>query len=590
MFEAIPTYIRTADPPPINPANYGLVADGATHPLSQFYGSLGAAQADFPFASALTQEVDYCACKLAANHAFGGDLEIQTAYATVSQASDDTHIHDATQAWTVNEHAGKTAFRRFISNQFVTSVTIQSNTATVLTLAAPMPSGAIGSTNEYAIGYGEHGSDGVHLNRTLELPAGSYRFGNDTLLIRNLAGGRIEGEGRRQTIIRGNKTLITFDGVWYTHIAHLSLECQATDAVAAMEIDGNVPDHPYVTRGVQGVTLQDLLVDGGGSTYALAMTRQGGGGGQGSECSFINCHIQNASFACYYQNGMNALANTFIGGNFQNYTKHGAYIVGGTFGFMNTGFQSTHGYKQIENDGYDIKCGESGAYEGCFTYGCRSESLRFLHNTGAVRVDVRSCVGNVAVQGWFAETAYGALAAQYKAIVVGARLWVATTEGTTGEEVPDFASVADGGTVADGTVVWTETPFTSIYNAFGSVDLDTVAMRGGGKLIYTPQGGRVVTTTTNYTVTFESVVLVDATAGQIAITIKMLADLGLLRGRTVTIKKVDVSANTVVITTTGGYEGGGSTVTIPGSARGWVTLMWGDGTAGVQSWHLIGSG
>jgi len=36
----------------------GAIGDGTTHPLSEFYGSLGAAQADYPLATALTQEID----------------------------------------------------------------------------------------------------------------------------------------------------------------------------------------------------------------------------------------------------------------------------------------------------------------------------------------------------------------------------------------------------------------------------------------------------------------------------------------------------------------------------------------------------
>jgi hypothetical protein len=586
-FEAIPTYIRTRSKPPINPADYGLIADGNSHPLSGFYGSLAAAQTDYPFVTALAQEIDYCACKMASNLAFGGDLQIQTAYTVVSQASDDTHIYDASQNWTVNEHAGKTAFRKFTSNGFVTSVTIASNTATVLTLVAPMPSGAIGATNEYALGYGEHGSEGVHLNRSIELPAGSYRFGNDTWLIRNLAGGKITGTGRRNTIIRGNKTLLAFDGVWYTHVAHLSLECQATDAVAALELDGNVPGHPYATRGVQGVTLQDLLIDGGGSTYALAMTRQGGSSGQGSECGFINCHLQNASFACYYQNGFNALANTFFGGNFQNYPKHGAYIVGGTFGFINTGFQSTHGYKQLENDGYDISCGSAGAYEGCIVYGCRTESLRFLKNVGAVRVDVRACVGNLAMSSWFATTTYGAAAALYKAIMGGGRLFVATTEGTTGTSQPDWAAVATGGTVVDGTVIWTETPFNSIDNQLGSVDLESVAMRGGGSMAIRPKHN-LITTAVDYTALREDILIVDCTAGPRTVTLTAPASIG--RGHVVTVKKSDTSANAVTISLpASGFEDGAGSITIPGGSRGSRTLTYADGTGGVRRWHLIGS-
>jgi hypothetical protein len=42
----------------VDPRAYGLVADGASHPLSAEYATLAAAQADYPFATSLAQEID----------------------------------------------------------------------------------------------------------------------------------------------------------------------------------------------------------------------------------------------------------------------------------------------------------------------------------------------------------------------------------------------------------------------------------------------------------------------------------------------------------------------------------------------------
>lgn len=49
------------------PQDFGAIADGSTHPLSGVYGSLGAAQVKYPFATALTQEIDFCAVQSCAN-------------------------------------------------------------------------------------------------------------------------------------------------------------------------------------------------------------------------------------------------------------------------------------------------------------------------------------------------------------------------------------------------------------------------------------------------------------------------------------------------------------------------------------------
>lgn len=47
------------------PEDFGAIGDGASHPLSGLYGSLAAAQAIYPHATALTDEVDWCALQAA---------------------------------------------------------------------------------------------------------------------------------------------------------------------------------------------------------------------------------------------------------------------------------------------------------------------------------------------------------------------------------------------------------------------------------------------------------------------------------------------------------------------------------------------
>lgn len=45
----------------VTPEIFGAIGDGDPHPLSERYASLAAAQAVYPFATALTQQIDYCA-------------------------------------------------------------------------------------------------------------------------------------------------------------------------------------------------------------------------------------------------------------------------------------------------------------------------------------------------------------------------------------------------------------------------------------------------------------------------------------------------------------------------------------------------
>lgn len=477
----------------INVKEYGAIADGSSHHLSSVYGSLSAAQAAYPFATALTQEIDYCACKAASNAAFGADAS-------------------------------------------------------------------------------EHGSNS-YLNKRLYIPAGNYQFGDDTWTIRNLASAVIEGDGFLATELYGNKTVLAFDGVWYTEISNMAFLAQTNAAVAVLELDGNVPGHPYTTRGVQGVNLRNVLVDGGGSLYALTMTRQGGNGAQGSECLFLNVHLASATSACYYQTGFNALDNMFIGGDVQSFSKNGMQATAGSLHVIGTSFESTYGYTQILNDGYDVRVGDAGSYNFCMLHGCRTESPRFLHAAGAVFVDVRGISSNTAFGDWAANHTYSLNAAIVPA-TDSKRLFVVTTAGTSGGSEPDFASVARAGTISDNTVVWTETEFNFMSAVSGSVDRRAVQVNGPGNLDiperYSSRTADTAVATTQIPDDVEFIA-VDATSENKTVNLP----LAMHNGRKMTVKKTDTSANTVTIKSLlyAIEIPATTTIVIPGGSRGSLTLQ-----------------
>lgn len=361
----------------ITPQAYGARADGSSHPLSGLYGTLGAAQAVYPFATSLTQEVDYCAVKKASDAAFG-------AYSS------------------------------------------------------------------------ENAQTNSRLNRPLHFPAGIYNFGNDTWLIRNASGIHIFGDGREATTLRSNNTVLAFDGLWFSTIERMTLAAQTTGAVAAFDLDGNVPGHPYTTRGVQGNTFAQMTIDGGNSTYASAICRQGSSGGQGSENLFLNVHWTRAATACYYQSGYNALNNTIVGGNFQGYPIYGIYLVAGSINVFSTGFQSTYGYQQMLNGGYDIDTAVAGTFDGAVISGCRTESLRFYHGASSI---IPTLIGNSQIPAlyttWQASHAYVLNDVVKKANTVTGldALYVVTTAGTSAASEPTWTN----GPVTDGAVTWTKT-------------------------------------------------------------------------------------------------------------------------------------
>ena len=258
------------------------------------------------------------------------------------------------------------------------------------------------------------------------------------------------------------------DGLWYSSFEGLGFESTGA-AIATVDIDGNVPDHPHATRGVQANTFKDCKFEGGGrATYAFALTRLGnppGPGAQGSENLFLNCHFEGSTFANFYSTGYNALQNTFIGGNFQSYQKHGIYIAAGSIYLFSVGFQSTYGYEQIINDGYDINADSGGVDDRITVIGCRSESLRFYRG-GSSQPPVligNRINGSAASKDWSVRRAYALNQfAVKKSATLGLRMYVITTAGTSGTTEPAWP---DSGTVNDGTAVWTMTDFDAIKTA-----------------------------------------------------------------------------------------------------------------------------
>ena len=441
----------------VDPVDYGAIADGSAHALSTRYGSLAAAQVDYPFTTALTQQIDFCAVQQASNVAFGA-------------------------------------------------------------------SGSENASNSY-------------LNKRLHISGGKYIFGNDTWKIRKLYSGVIEGDGKDVTQLSSNVTVLQTDGCWKTYFNAFMLNLLTTTGTVAFDVDGNT-GHAGATNGVQGNTFSNLEIVGGGSSYGMAICRVGAGYGQGSENTIQNCHFQGTSFACYYQNGQNAIANLIIGGDMQSFQKYGVYGIG-TLSVYGTSFQSTYGYTQILNDGYDIRVGDAAAYEGCVFINCRSESPRFFYNAGAVRSFVAGCVGNMAgINGWLAGHVYAANSAIWMTCAVDGikHIYVTSAGGTSGGTAPNWPFT---GNVTDNTITWSEFPYYFIYNTFGAVDYQTCSSRNSGKTVAPAQGQVIPNKTSTYLVhNGDRVVPMDCTGG--ALTCYIPAQVNLQRGRTLTIMKVEL--------------------------------------------------
>lgn len=370
-------------------------------------------------------------------------------------------------------------------------------------------------------GYGapwfEHGSINVKLNVPVYIPAGNYQLNADTLSIRNTSGLRMFGAGMTATILKSNSTVLAIDGLWYSEIADMQIQTALSTGTVALDLDALVPGHPYPTRSTQFVILRNLIVDGGGSTYALAACRVGGPGGGTIQCSsltYLNTALKNASQATYYQYGFNALANIFVAGDFQSYPKNGVEIFAGSLGLYNSSFESGNGYAQMVNDGWDVKATDTGTGDTVTLSGIRTESLRFAKFSGSQQPDIRGFRYSPALLAsstntWTANHLYGP---NVGLMMVGAdgnrHLYVATTSGTSGAVEPVWPTPTNALDVApdltctpqpaclpaqvvDGTgptpVTWTGINYSVVNMNHGSFDYETYSPVYNGN----PTGGLI---------------------------------------------------------------------------------------------------
>lgn len=317
----------------------------------------------------------------------------------------------------------------------------------------------------------EHGTSNPQANIPLYIPAGVCYLGNDTWTIRAADGISIQGASAMASKIEANGVVLAFDGLWYSNIGNLNIATLSSSAPAALDIDGNVPGHPYGTFTVQANTFTNLFVDGDGSPYGISLCRQGGSGAQCSENTFINPHLTRASEAVFFQNGFNAVDNVILGGDIQNYPKNAIELIAGSVKVLGMSFESTTGYTQIANGGCDIQASAAGVYDLILAYGDRTESLCFYNGAWSQWADIRGLTHRPGFWGWTASANYPLSAMIEEKDQAGTyHLYLATTPGAAGASQPTWPAT---GSVTDGTVVWTVKPYQAVGIAEGSFDAKT---------------------------------------------------------------------------------------------------------------------
>jgi hypothetical protein len=595
---SVPTPASTV----VSPDDYGAIHDGSSHLLSSRYATLAAAQAAYNgayrFITSLSQEIDYAALKASLNAGLGAEAEGPPgAYITPDKTSTVSLIIDPSAAYPVNSLAGKALFMRY-PNGFIASEPISSNTATTITLSIPLPyefhpcsemclsacsqPPQSFDCSQYAIGAaGEHGYNGRGLNKPIYIPAGDYQIGNDTLLVRNLVGGHIYGAGRLSTVIHSNITVFRTDGLWYTAIEGIEFASSTNAAGQAVDIDGNVPGHPYATRTVQGVTFKDCMFTGGNSAVAFALTRQGGSNAQGSENLWLDCHWQNAITA-FTVFGFNALGNTVIGGDMQNVVT-GFDLTAGSVMVFGTNIESGRPYEQATQDGWDIKTGAAGVSERLQFIGIRSESLQVFKGSATQPTTLQGVQQRFGpgFTLWSALGNYTLHQVLIRPVTVANNTFnhafYVKVAGTSGAVEPVWTATGD---VVDGTITWTELPFLSVdTTSISGQQANTLTISNSSFAGPTSIGGWVYSDLTAldvYTVntTFQLanwqnaryLIPLNGAGGSFTFILNTAPI-----GQRVTFKRTDSSGNTVTLSGGAATIDGGASLSLP--ALGSVMLV-----------------
>lgn len=382
----------------------------------------------------------------------------------------------------------------------------------------------------------------------------------------------------------------TFEGIFFTTSAAIA-------GKGVFELDGETDG----TFGTQGNTFQNCYFNAALlAPYAFAINRVAGSAGQGSENLFLNSRFDQATTACYFQTGFNALNNTILGGNLQHYPLDGISIIAGSISVDSAGFQSEFQYAQVANGGFDIHVGEAGAGEKIVIQNCRTESLQFVKSSSTQSIVL---IGNTqnssAITVWQAAANYHVIGTEMlKQVVVGGstvwRLFSLTTMGISGLVEPAWPP---SGTITDGAAVWTQRTFYSV---------DTISISGDGQNNYAalnngflsfhfagwsdPLVTAGATITSSFTIARENIshpqvtFYVDATAANVTITSPILAN-----GQVLILKKTDTSSHTVTLAGTGGaLVDGGASVSIPGGTKGWLAVQYSTESGG-NNFNILAS-
>jgi len=249
------------------------VGDGSSHPLSTFYASLGAAQADYPHATALTDELAWAALQSAVNYigsAGGGTVFIPRGkYILGTQTTwskyDNVNLRGVGDN-SILSYSGSGA-----ALQFFMGTTVTVNASTSVWTAATTYKDTNGNFNypvngdQVKIWYDYGGAE----------PSGAVSTSIYTVMSASGATFKISSDGGVTPVTitdTGSGVLricITTNTIYRPSVRHLQIVCSASGGTGAYIGQGLYPQWKgvrfYNTSSVSGQTGWGLVYDGNGS-------------------------------------------------------------------------------------------------------------------------------------------------------------------------------------------------------------------------------------------------------------------------------------------------------------------------------------
>jgi hypothetical protein len=316
-------------------------------------------------------------------------------------------------------------------------------------------------------------------SRQLDVPCGKYQINKPLIINRGIGLNLLATQRMCVEVDQLSPSVgaVITNGLAYSNVQGFEFNCKGSSTTTACF------DLDYDGKGEAGIALQANTFSNnviGTSTYTFGIgLRIGNTGYMGSENLFLNNHFSGFRSRCVDIHDFNSLGNSIVGGNVIDCAGDGIYVYRGTVDILNTDFENGTPISHTPQTGCDIKVMNS-ANDTINITGGRTESGCFVESGNGMGVTIRGVLQTPVVYAWAANkecsTFKGNLvippttSKQY----IGGAFITNSTSGRTGESEPRWAYL----TTLDGSCKWIYTPLT-FADSDGPTTVENVQSIGG---------------------------------------------------------------------------------------------------------------